>query len=293
MRRVLVTGANKGIGKAIVEAILDQHDDTFVLLGSRDEGRGEAARAELVAEHPAWSERLEVLPIDVADEGSVALAAERARSRFEGDARPLFGLVNNAGVGRANSLDEVVNVNLRGVQRVTEAFLPLLDPESGRIVNVTSASGPNFVSACSPERQRQLTDPSITREQLDALTTESVALPDDAAFAEQGLGKRDAYGLSKALANAYTLLVAREHPSLGVNACTPGFIETDLTRRYAEQAGKSPAEMGMKSPAEGTRSTLRLLFGELEGNGRYYGSDGLRSPMDRYRSPGDPEYTGD
>ena len=40
MRRILVTGANKGIGLALVEAILAQHADTFVYLGARDAGRG-------------------------------------------------------------------------------------------------------------------------------------------------------------------------------------------------------------------------------------------------------------
>jgi len=49
----------------------------------------------------------------------------------------------------------------------------------------------------------------------------------------------------------------------------------------------------MKPPTEGTRSVLFLLFGEPEGNGRYYGSDAVRSPMHRYRSPGDPPYTGE
>ena len=49
----------------------------------------------------------------------------------------------------------------------------------------------------------------------------------------------------------------------------------------------------MKSPADGARSALFLLFGEPEGNGRYYGSDAVRSPLDRYRAPGDPPHTGD
>ena len=35
---------------------------------------------------------------------------------------------------------------------------------------------------------------------------------------------------------------------------------------------------------------LFLLFGDPEGNGRYYGSDGVRSPLDCYRGPGDPPY---
>ena len=49
----------------------------------------------------------------------------------------------------------------------------------------------------------------------------------------------------------------------------------------------------MKPPAAGARCPMALLFGELEGNGHYYGSDALRSPMDRYRSPGSPAYTGE
>jgi NAD(P)-dependent dehydrogenase (short-subunit alcohol dehydrogenase family) len=123
---------------------------------------------------------------------------------------------------------------------------------------------------------------------------ESVAMSGDAAaFARAGLGDGNAYGLSKACANTYTQRLALEHPNLRINACTPGFIETDLTRHYAESQGKTPAELGMKSPAEGARCPLYLLFGELDGNGHYYGSDAKRSPLDRYRSPGTPAYTGE
>ena len=39
-------------------------------------------------------------------------------------------------------------------------------------------------------------------------------------------------------------------------------------------------------------STFQGLTGELKGNGWYYGSDALRSPIDRYRAPGDPPYEG-
>jgi hypothetical protein len=78
-----------------------------------------------------------------------------------------------------------------------------------------------------------------------------------------------------------------------VNACTPGFIATDMTRHYAESQGKAPAEPGMKTPADGTRAPLFLLFGALAGSGHYYGSDARRSPLDRYRAPGSPEYTGE
>lgn len=294
MRRILVTGANKGIGLAIVTAILEQHDDTFVLLGARDLERGQAARAGLLAAHPGWSDRVEVVALDVASDASVAAAARQLAARFEGEAAPLYALVNNAGIGLDGTEPRrVIEVNTLGVRRVCEAFLPRLHPEGGRIVNVTSASGPLFVRSCSPERQRLLTDPAITWARLEALIDEYLGLRGAAAFAEHGLGDGDPYGFSKACANAYTLLLAREHPGLRINACTPGFIETDLTRPYAESSGKSPSAMGMKPPAEGARAPMVLLFGALEGNGRYYGSDAQRSPLDRYRAPGSEPYTGE
>ena len=291
--RVLVTGANKGIGFAIVSAILEARSDTFVLLGSRDVDRGRVARDALTREHPDWERRLELVHLDVASDASVSAAAESVRSAFGPEPAPLYAIVNNAGVGDGD-LRAVLSVNTLGMRRVCEAFLPLLDPQRGRIVNVTSAAGPSFVARCSPERQRFFTNPSITWRELEAAIAECVELAGNAAaFAAKGLANGEAYGLSKALANSYTLLLARLHPNLKINACTPGFIETDLTRGYAKTQGKTPAEMGMKPPAEAARAPLFLLFGELEGSGYYYGSDARRSPLDRYRSPGTEPYRGD
>jgi NAD(P)-dependent dehydrogenase (short-subunit alcohol dehydrogenase family) len=294
MRRVLITGANKGIGFAIVQAILGEHDDTLVYLGSRDADRGRAAAASLTKTRPEWQARIEVVPLDVSADPSIPAAAERVARSYRGD--KLYGLVNNAGIGTGGgaTLADVLQVNTLGVQRVCETFLPLLDPTQGRIVNVTSAAGPSFVATCSPEMQRFFLDDQMTWPRLRAFVEECIAMDGDkAAFAAKGLGDGSAYGLSKALANTYTLLLAREHASLRVNACTPGFIETDMTRHYAASQGKSPAELGMKPPVDGARAPMHLLFAELEGNGRYYGSDAQRSPLDRYRSPGSPPYTGD
>jgi len=188
----------------------------------------------------------------------------------------------------------VLNVNTLGVHRVCERFLPLLEQRGGRVVNVTSASGPMFVSECSDARKRFFLDASTEWADLEAVMKECLAIEgNDAAFAEKGLGKSNAYGLSKACTNTYTLQLARRYPDLVINACTPGFIETDMTRRYVLGQGKSAADLGMKSPDEGARSPLLLLFGELERNGCYYGSDGKRSPLDRYRAPGSPPYVGD
>lgn len=291
MKRILVTGANKGIGLAIVTAILDEHDDAFVLLGSRDPGRGHAAREGLVQAHADWADRVEVVGIDVSSDASVADAAEHVAARFEGEATPLYGLVNNAGIGLGQAqLRTVLEVNTLGIRRVCEAFLPLLQPAGGRIVNVTSAAGPMFVNACSPERQRFFVDPSVTWPQLRAFLDECLSIDGAEAFASAGLHDGGAYGLSKAAANSYTVLLARDNPGLRINACTPGFIETDLTRPFADSRGQTPEQMGMKPPSAGARAPMFLLFGEPEGNGRYYGSDALRSPLDRYRGPGDPPY---
>jgi NAD(P)-dependent dehydrogenase (short-subunit alcohol dehydrogenase family) len=292
MRRIFVTGANKGIGLSIARAILAEHADTFVYLGSRDPARGRGAAAQLGDERPDWKARIEVVAIDVADDRSVADAGRRVTDSLCGGA--LYALVNNAGIGsqdRDHAL--VLGTNTLGLYRVCEALLPLIDAKAGRVVNVTSAAGPSFVATCSPERQRFFLDAQMTWPRLRAFIDECLGVEGGAAaFAAKGLGDGSPYGLSKACANTYTMIVAREHPGLSVNACTPGFIETDMTRHFAKSQGKSPAALGMKTPAEGARAPMHLLFGTLEGNGRFYGSDAKRSPLDRYRAPGSPEYIG-
>lgn len=291
---ILITGANKGIGRATVANVLKARADTSVLLGSRDLARGEDARATLVGEEPSWAERIRVLQIDVGDDDSVAAAAAQVADRFGADPAPLYGIVNNAGMGfGASDTATVLNVNTWGPRRVCNAFLPLLRG-GGRVVNVSSASGPNFVAACAPDRQRLLTSPGVTWSQVEALMDECLALErKGASFEAAGLGDGSAYGLSKACLNAYTIALARAHPELTINACTPGWIETDLTRPFATAQGSDPKSMGMKSPAEGTKAALHLLFGEPNGSGWYFGSDAVRSPLDRYRAPGDSPFTGD
>ncbi len=294
IKRVLITGANKGIGFATVRAVLQAREDTFVFLGSRDAKRGAAARSALVAEDAGWEDRIEAVALDVSRDDSVAAAVEAVAAKAGADPAPLFGIVNNAGIGLgSDDLAQVFDVNTCGPQRVCEAFLPLLHPAGGRIVNVSSASGPMFVAKCAPERQRLVTHAGVTWEDVKALMSECLRIVETGAdFAAAGLGDGSPYGLSKACLNAYTIALARRFPALIVNACTPGFIATDLTQGYATASGKTPQQMGMKSPAEGTRASLHLLLGDPGGSGWFFGSDAVRSPLDRYRSPGDPPFAG-
>uniref|UniRef100_A0A7S1B069 Uncharacterized protein n=1 Tax=Noctiluca scintillans TaxID=2966 RepID=A0A7S1B069_NOCSC len=264
-RRILVTGGNKGIGKALCKQLVDAN--YHVLLGSRDEERGLAAVGE-IAEATHASDRIEFLRLDVCQESSVTSAAQFVVSKY-GTESPLFAVVNNAGVG-GNSMRDTLNVNLYGPKRVCDAFIPLLCPSTGRIVNTSSASGPMFVADASRELASTLVDPNLTWDVLDSLVNASLE------------SSMNAYGFSKACLNAYTMILAREHPNLLINAMTPGFIDTDLT---AGRGSTSP-------PEKGTKSAIHLLFADLEGNGRFYGSDAVRSPLDRYRNPGDPPYEG-
>ena len=48
MKRILITGANKGIGLATVKKLLESYSDTYVLLGSRDLTRGKQGLESLL-----------------------------------------------------------------------------------------------------------------------------------------------------------------------------------------------------------------------------------------------------
>lgn len=290
MKTILVTGANRGIGKAIAKAILEQHHDARIILGSRDPARGHDAVEDLTKSRHEFKDRLHVVPLDVSDPNSIDAAHQIVRQQFLPEGR-LYGLVNNAGIGYPDSdLKDVVQVNVYGMFQMVSTFVGLMAQDNARIVNITSAAGPNFVAQCTEKYQKLLTDPELTWETLDSLIRHALDSKGRENLINLGLGDGSSYGFSKACANALTLIQSREHPGMKVNACTPGFIETDLTRPMAQSRGLSPQEMGMKPVEHGTVAPLKLLAAGLKTTGWYYGSDGLRSPLHEYRAPGAPEY---
>lgn len=241
-----------------------------VLLGSRDAGRGEEAIQDLkkALGDAACKDRLQLLEIDTSSDDSVQKAAQSLNGE------EIYGIVNNAGIGFGYKTEENVDVNYFGPRRVNDAFVSKLQRPGGRIVNVTSASGPMFVAGCDDDALKaQMTDPTTidSVEQLDKLA--------------KGVKTSNGYGVSKALLNAYTVLQAKAEPDLIINACTPGFIDTDIT-----------AGMGATNPpSKGAVPPVHLLMSDEIGKlptGRYYGSDCVRSPLFEYRGPGDPPYKG-
>ena len=280
LRRVLVTGANKGIGREICRRILaDCPDDVHVILGSRNAARGEAAAQTILKQEPSAAGRLETLLLDVEDDASVASAVKTIADKHGGEPAPLYALCNNAGIGFGRSIPQTLSANFYSQKRVSEAFIPLLDPAEGRICNIASASGPNYVRTVDAPLKELFTSKETTWEALAAELERQAACTD-----YEGV----AYGLSKAAVNIWTRQLAAAHPALRINSCSPGYVLTDLT-----------AGMGAtKTPEQSTChvAPLFLLFGDPpfpEGNGRYYGSDGVRSPLDKYRGPGDPPYVAD
>uniref|UniRef100_A0A6T6NVJ0 Protochlorophyllide reductase n=1 Tax=Timspurckia oligopyrenoides TaxID=708627 RepID=A0A6T6NVJ0_9RHOD len=293
MRRVLVTGANKGIGLAIVRGILERYQDTYVLLGSRSLDRGQEALQTLSKSSPELTSRVTVLQIDVSSQESINKAMHSVSEKFGTVPPPLYGIVNNAGIYEGATSD-ILETNLIGSYNVIEAFLPLLQPEGGRIVNVSSGAAPSFVQTCSSERKNFFKNPNCSWSQILEIVDEYKQIQSSGkSFEDAGLGSGPPYGFSKALVNMMTMYYAQKYPKLIVSACTPGFIETDMTRNAFLKSGTTAAEMGMKTVEDGAVVPIKLLLEETHGSGHYFGSDGLRSPLHKYRSPGSAPYTGD
>lgn len=139
-KNALVTGANKGIGRAI--ALRLAAEGARVVVCARKQAGAEGVAAEIAK---AGGDA-QVVVLDVTDAASVATGVERA-------ARPdrrIDVLVNNAGVGGPSPLDGdarsdeawrvILDVNLTGTWRVLRAALPFLSP-GGRVVNLSSVTG--------------------------------------------------------------------------------------------------------------------------------------------------------
>jgi NAD(P)-dependent dehydrogenase (short-subunit alcohol dehydrogenase family) len=192
MTSVLITGANKGLGKETAARLAEL--GWTVWLGARQPELGQAAAAELAA----GGGDVRFVPIDVTSDESVAAAAAHIPS--------LDVLINNAGVvGPRTPPRDVVpadflacfGVNLLGPVRVTHAFVPLLErSEHPRIVMVSSGLG----------------------------SLSSVADPDRVEYTINSL----VYPSSKAALNMVTVQYAKALPGMKVNAVDPGYTATDL-----------------------------------------------------------------
>jgi 3-oxoacyl-[acyl-carrier protein] reductase len=191
----LVTGASRGIGRAVAVELAKQGATVFCT-STKEGGCDEtlAAIAELGADVAAHA-----LVCNVSDPDSVDALAKGVLE----EAGKLDFLINNAGITRDgvfmrmsnDDFDDVVGTNLRGAFLVCRAFArPMMKARSGRIINIGSVVG----------------------------------LSGNAGQANYAASKAGLLGLTKSLAQE---LASR---GVTANVIAPGFIETDMTASLAE-----------------------------------------------------------
>jgi NAD(P)-dependent dehydrogenase (short-subunit alcohol dehydrogenase family) len=222
----LITGANRGIGRAIAEQLAAR--GATVLVAGRDLDRCAEAAATMGSQaHP--------VPLDVTVQSTVDAAANLIRQRFG----RLDVLVNNAGVSgqvgitpsqaEADEVQAVFDTNVFGVIRVTNAMLPyLLQSPAGRVVNVSSSVG----------SMTRMSDPAHYLANLPAMAS---------------------YPVAKSALNSLTVQYAKELRAHGilVNAADPGACATDFTRALGRKI--------VRTAAQGAAVAVRLALLPADG----------------------------
>jgi 3-oxoacyl-[acyl-carrier protein] reductase len=136
----LVTGASRGIGKAIAEALGAQG---MTVIGTATSDRGAEAISESLSAAGIAGKGMR---LNVSDDASVEAVVKAIGEEFG----TITVLVNNAGITRDNLLmrmkpeewDSVINTNLTSLYRVCKACLrPMMKAKTGRIVNIASVVG--------------------------------------------------------------------------------------------------------------------------------------------------------
>ncbi|XP_027351363.1 (+)-neomenthol dehydrogenase-like [Abrus precatorius] len=261
----VVTGANKGIGFGICKKLASS--GIVVLLTARNEKRGLEAVERL--KEFGLSDLVVFHQLDVDDPASVANLVDFIKTQFG----KLDILVNNAAVTGGKLLDgdpllrkrkgeqiewsevgyqtyelaeKCVETNFYGVERVTEALVPLLQlSTSPRIVNISSRAG--FLKNISNEWARTMFSDTenLTSEKIDEVLKEfqkdfkegSLEIKGWPAFAS-------AYTMSKAGLNAYTRIMAKKYPHFLINSVCPGFVKTDMNNN----TGNLSIDEGCETP---------------------------------------------
>jgi len=135
-----VTGAGRGIGKAVAIALANEGVNIGLL------ARTEAALKEVVSEVEGLGVKAAYAAVDISSQEEV----EQAIKKITSELGPADILINNAGIGKFESLLEmdpqewkrIIDVNLMGPYYVTKAVLPqLIEKNRGDIINISSTNG--------------------------------------------------------------------------------------------------------------------------------------------------------
>ncbi|MBD0724620.1 3-ketoacyl-ACP reductase [Flavobacterium sp. L1I52] len=139
-KNALITGAGKGIGKAIALALAKEGVNVILMARTQEEIDNVAAKAR--------SLRVKALALtaDVADMDSVNAAVEKALAEF----KTIDILINNAGIAAFGKFlelepadwERIIKVNLMGAYYMTRAVVPnMIERQTGDIINISSTAG--------------------------------------------------------------------------------------------------------------------------------------------------------
>jgi len=183
---ILVTGANRGIGFAIIQSLAKAQPENTYLLGVRTISSGEEAISQLRA--LSLTANLETIQLDVTSDEQIRAAVEKVRE----DYGRLDVLINNAAFAANPKEDlsdfrqiyqKVFDANITSVALLTQHFLPLLkaspDP---RVINISSSrasvaqvtKGTNPPTACIPY--------SVSKTALNMVTFEMAKVEKEVLF---------------------------------------------------------------------------------------------------------------
>ncbi|WP_380167726.1 oxidoreductase [Jannaschia sp. R86511] len=249
-RTVLVTGASDGLGLASATALA--RAGARVLMTSRDAEKGERALATVREAVPAA--QAEVVPLDLADLGRVAAAADDVRSRADS----LDVLLLNAGVmmpperrETADGFELQLGTNHLGHFALAARLLPLLLPVAGsRVVTVSSL----------------------------AARAGAVDLA-DLQWQSRPYDRQPAYGASKLANLLFAFELERRLRAAGTGtaslAAHPGVSGTNLMStmqlpRVAERVSK----LLLAGPDQSARPQLYAATATAASGGEYYGPKG-------------------
>jgi 3-oxoacyl-[acyl-carrier protein] reductase len=189
MDNVIVTGASRGLGLAIAGRLV--HDGFRVIGVARGESEAFAAAIKLAERGPG---ALTLRPLDLGDVAAIPSFVRGLRGQFG----PIYGLVNNAGLGTAGLLATMPDAEIQRLIQLNTLSPILL---SKYVVRGMMAEG----------RGRVINISSIV--------------------ASTGFNALSVYAATKASLVGFTKSLAREVGRVGVNvnAIAPGFIDTEMT----------------------------------------------------------------
>lgn len=259
----VVTGANQGLGRALVAGLARRLGDADIYLTGRDADRVAAAAQELAAEG------LHVLPhlVDVTGTHDVDAFAELVRERHGN----VELVISNAAARitpdrpQAEQVRTFVDTNNLGTTRMIRAFAPLLAP-GGRLLIMASSFG-SLRNLPTPLHGRFDTD-TISLDDLDSLMTDYVDAVESGRAGGEGWPEWINVP-SKVGQVAAMRVLAREQRELAqrdgrfIAAVCPGLVDTDASRPWFDNMSEA------QSPEEAAGDVLALALEHVDGS--FYG----------------------